>query len=141
VERHEQADAPHAFGLLRTRRERRSSCHAADSDEIAPPHVPPRPEPRKSESKASTQRSIRHATRCPLWKKLDRPPERDFPCAHAPCAREKSLKNFRLVPLRRRYGQRCRALAVISPSSLINLTHSELSRFNVRDVTGDTLRL
>ena len=30
-------------------------------------------------------------------------------------AREKSLKNFRLVPLRRRYVQRCRALAVIIP--------------------------
>src|SRR6516165_9846215 len=30
-------------------------------------------------------------------------------------AREKSLKNFRLVPLRRRYGQRRRALAVIMP--------------------------
>src|SRR6516225_1662217 len=35
------------------------------------------------------------------------------PCAHA-SAREKSLKNFRLVPLRRRYVQRCRALAVIT---------------------------
>src|SRR5262249_27482651 len=30
-------------------------------------------------------------------------------------AREKSLKNFRLVPLRRRYVQRCGALAVIMP--------------------------
>jgi len=30
-------------------------------------------------------------------------------------AREKSLKNFRLVPLRRRYVQRRRALAVIMP--------------------------
>jgi len=31
-------------------------------------------------------------------------PERGFPCAHAHArAREKSLKNFRLVPLRRRY--------------------------------------
>jgi hypothetical protein len=30
-------------------------------------------------------------------------------------AREKSLKNFGLVPLRCRYGQRCRALAVIMP--------------------------
>ena len=34
--------------------------------------------------------------------------------AHAR-AREKSLKNFRLVPLRRRYVQRRRALAVIMP--------------------------
>ena len=34
--------------------------------------------------------------------------------AHAR-AREKSLKNFRLVPLRRRYVQRRRALAVIIP--------------------------
>ena len=30
-------------------------------------------------------------------------------------AREKSLKNFRLVPLLCRYVQRCRALAVIIP--------------------------
>jgi len=42
--------------------------------------------------------------------------ERTPPCAYAHArAREKSLKNFRLVPLRRRYGQRCRALAVIIP--------------------------
>src|SRR5262249_55186753 len=52
--------------LLCTRHERPRSCHAADSDEIASPHVPPRPRPRKSGSKASTQRSVRHATRCPL---------------------------------------------------------------------------
>ena len=42
--------------------------------------------------------------------------ERTPPCAHAHArAREKPLKNFRLVPLRRRYVQRCRALAVIIP--------------------------
>ena len=42
--------------------------------------------------------------------------ERTPPCAYAHArAREKSLKNFRLVPLRRRYAQRCRALAVIMP--------------------------
>src|SRR5262249_26331597 len=66
-ERHEHADAPHTLELLRTRYERPSSCHAADSAEIAPPHVPPRPGPRKGGSKASTQGSVRHATRCPLW--------------------------------------------------------------------------
>src|SRR5262249_58472207 len=42
--------------------------------------------------------------------------ERTLPCAHAHArAREKSLKNFRLVPWRRRYVQRSRALAVIIP--------------------------
>jgi hypothetical protein len=42
--------------------------------------------------------------------------ERTPPCAHVSArAREKSLKNFRLVPLRRRYVQRRRALAVIIP--------------------------
>jgi len=42
--------------------------------------------------------------------------ERTPPCAYAHArAREKSLKNFRLVPLRHRYVQRCRALAVIIP--------------------------
>jgi NAD(P)-dependent dehydrogenase (short-subunit alcohol dehydrogenase family) len=59
---------------------------------------------------------------CPGWVKTDmggRNAERDEPappCAHASArAREKSLKNFGLVPLRRRYVQRRRALAVIMP--------------------------
>jgi hypothetical protein len=38
---HEHADAPHLAALLRTRRERPSSCAAEKADELAPPHVPP----------------------------------------------------------------------------------------------------
>jgi hypothetical protein len=39
-ERHQDADAPNAFGLLRTHRERPSHCSTAEqADELAPPHA------------------------------------------------------------------------------------------------------
>src|SRR5215831_12608061 len=55
--------------LLRSRREWPCDSAAQKRNELAPPHVPPRPRPRKSGSKANTQRLVRYATRCPLWVK------------------------------------------------------------------------